>query len=72
MQTQTQTQNSTPALSTSKIIAAAFGLLIGAAMLAHGAPSTATAAPAFTALPTAEARMHDGVDWSRVAAAPGR
>jgi hypothetical protein len=67
---QTQTQSRTPALSTGKVIAAAFGLLIGAAMLAHGAPSPASAASAFAALPSTEARMHDGVDWSRVAAAP--
>lgn len=68
MQTQSQTQ--TPAVSTGKLIAAAFGLLIGAAMLAHGAPRTASAASAFEALATAQARMHDGVDWSLVAAAP--
>jgi hypothetical protein len=68
MQTQAQTQ--TPAVSSGKLIAAAFGLLIGAAMLAHGVPRTASAASAFEAVPAAQARMHDGVEWSRVAHAP--
>ncbi len=67
---QTQTQIAAPALSTGKVIAAAGALLIGAALLAYGAPRTANAAAAFNPLPTAQARMHDGVDWSRVAAAP--
>jgi hypothetical protein len=68
MQTQGQTQ--TPAVSTGKLIAAASALLIGAALLAHGVTGTANAAASFAAQPVAEARMHDGVDWSRVAAAP--
>jgi hypothetical protein len=68
MQTQGQTQ--TPAVSTGKLIVAAIGLLIGAAMLAHGVPRTASAASAFEALPTVQVRMHDGVEWSRVPAAP--
>ena len=66
-------QSTTPALSKGKFFAAATALLIGAAILAQGVPRTASAAPTFEALPafqTAEARMHDGVDWSRVAAAP--
>jgi hypothetical protein len=68
MQTQTQTQ--TPAVSTGKLIAAAGALLIGAAILASGVPRSAHAAASFAVQPVAEARMHDGVDWSRVAAAP--
>lgn len=67
---QTQTHAATPALSTGKVIAAAGALLIGAAVLAYGVPRTANAASSFTAQPAAEARMHDGVEWSRVAAAP--
>jgi hypothetical protein len=59
-----------PALSKGKVIAAACALLIGAALLAHGVPRTANAAASFNAQPAHEARMHDGVDWSRVAAAP--
>jgi hypothetical protein len=65
-----QDQSNTPALSKGKVIAAAGALLIGAAFLAHGVPRSANAAASFTAQPVAEARMHDGVDWSRVAAAP--
>ena len=67
---QTQAPIAAPALSTSKIIAAAGALLVGAALLAYGVPRDANAAASFTAQPVAEARMHDGVDWSRVAAAP--
>jgi hypothetical protein len=67
MQTQTQ---AAPALSTGKLIAVASALLVGAAVLAYGVPRTANAAASFTAQPAAEARMHDGVDWSHVAAAP--
>ena len=67
---QTQTQAQTPALSKGKVIAAAGALLIGAAFLAYGVPRTANAAASFNAQPAAEARMHDGVDWSRVAVAP--
>lgn len=67
---QTQTQAAAPAaLSSGKLIAAGCALLIGAAVLAYAAP-TANAAATFTAQSVAEARMHDGVDWSRVAAAP--
>jgi hypothetical protein len=68
-----QAQTNTAALSKGKLFAAATALLIGAALLAQGVPRTASAASAIEALPsfqTAEARMHDGVDWSRVAAAP--
>jgi hypothetical protein len=65
-----QDQSNTPALSKGKVIAAAGALLIGAAFLAHGVPRSANAAASFTAQSVAEARMHDGVDWSRVAAAP--
>lgn len=65
-----QTQTTTPTVSTRKVIAAAGALLIGAAILAYGAPRTANAAASFNSAPPAEARMHDGVDWSRVAAAP--
>jgi hypothetical protein len=67
---QTQAHIAAPALSSGKLIAAASALLIGAAVLAYGVPRTANAAASFTAQPVAEARMHDGVDWSRVAAAP--
>ncbi len=67
---QTQTQAAAPAISSGKLIAVAGALLIGAAVLAYGVPRTANAAASFTAQPTAEARMHDGVDWSRVALAP--
>jgi hypothetical protein len=57
------------ALSKDKVVVAASALVIGAAMLAHGLPCKANAAAAFTAQPSAGARMHDGVDWSRVAVA---
>jgi hypothetical protein len=67
---QTQIQHATPALSKGKLIAAASALLIVAGILSYGAPRSANAASAFDALPTAVARMHDGVDWSRVATAP--
>jgi hypothetical protein len=69
---QTQTQTAAPALSKGKLFTAA-ALLIGAAMLAQALPRTASAAPAFDAQPSglaAGARMHDGVDWSRVPATP--
>lgn len=69
---QTQTQSPTPALSKGKLFTVA-ALLIGAAMLAQGLPRTASAASAVEAQPsfqTAGARMHDGVDWSLVPAAP--
>ena len=68
MQTHTQTLATGP--STGKVIAAASALLIGAAILAYGVPRSPSAASAFDTPPTAEARMHDGVDWTRVAAAP--
>lgn len=67
---QTQSQVAAPALPKAKVIAAAGAVLIGAALLAHGVPRSANAAASFTAQPAAEARMHDGVDWSRVAASP--
>ena len=67
---QTQTHLAAPVLSKGKVFAAACALLIGAAMLAHGVPRSANAAASFAAQPAAEARMHDGVDWSRVAVAP--
>lgn len=67
---QTQSLVAAPVLSKGKVIAAAGALLIGAAILAYGVPRTANAAASFSAQPVAEARMHDGVDWSRVAAAP--
>ena len=67
---QTQSHIAAPALPTGKVIAAAGALLIGAALLAYGVPRTANAAASFTAQPVAQARMHDGVDWSRVAVAP--
>jgi hypothetical protein len=70
---QTQTPSPAPALLDGKVVAAASALLIGAAMLAYGVPRNASAASAFDAQPsfqTAGARMHDGVDWSRVVAAP--
>jgi hypothetical protein len=59
-----------PALSKGKVITAACALLIGAALLTHGVPRTANAAASFNAQPEHEARMHDGVDWSRVPATP--
>ncbi len=65
--------STTPALSKGKLFAAATAMLIGGAILAYGVPRTASAASAFETLPVfqaAGARMHDGVDWSRVAAAP--
>jgi hypothetical protein len=68
-----QSLSTTSALSKGKLFAAATALLIGGAVLAYGAPRTANAASALETLPvfqTAGARMHDGVDWSRVAAAP--
>jgi hypothetical protein len=70
---QTQIQSPAPALSAGKIVAAAGALLVGAALLAYGMPRTANAASAIEAQPsfqTAGARMHDGVDWSRVPATP--
>jgi hypothetical protein len=68
-----QAQSNTPALSKGKLFAAATALLIGGAILAYGAPRTASAASTFETLPgfqPPQARMHDGVDWSRVVAAP--
>jgi hypothetical protein len=70
---QAQSLSTTPALSKGKLFAAATALLIGGAILAYAAPRTANAASAFessASFQTAGARMHDGVDWSRVAAAP--
>ena len=70
---QAQSLSTTPALSKGKLLTAASALLVGGAILAYGAPRTANAASAFETLPvfqTAGARMHDGADWSRVAAAP--
>ena len=68
-----QVASNTPALSKGKLIATATAVLIGGLLLlANGAPRTASAASAFEASSSfqAPARMHDGVDWSRVAAAP--
>jgi hypothetical protein len=68
-----QVQSNTPALSTGKLVAAAAALLIGGLLLANGTSRSANAASAFDAgagFQAPQARMHDGVDWSRVAAAP--
>jgi len=66
-----QVQSNTPALSTGKLVAAAAALLIGGLLLANGTSRSANAASAFNAsFQVPQARMHDGVDWSRVAAAP--
>jgi hypothetical protein len=69
MQNQTQTRT---ALSDGKIFAAATALLVASVLVINGVPRTANAASAFgsaSALPSATT-VHDGVDWSRVAAAP--
>lgn len=53
--------------------AAGAALLIGGLLLANGVPRTASAASAVTSTASWQVpsgRMHDGVDWSRVAAAP--
>ncbi len=69
-----QVASNTPALSKGKHIATATAVLIGGLLLlANGAPRTASAASAFetaSSFQAPTARMHDGVDWSRVAAAP--
>ncbi len=68
-----QTQSNTPALSTGKLFTAAAALLIGGLLLANGVSGAANAASAFEAgasFQAPSARMHDGVDWTRVAAMP--
>jgi hypothetical protein len=70
-----QVESNTPALSKGKFFAAATAaLLIGGLLLANGAPRAAGTAAAFapgtTSFQLPSGRMHDGVDWSRVAAAP--
>jgi hypothetical protein len=67
MQVQTRTT-----LSGGKIFAAATALLVASVLVINGAPRTANAASAFgsaAALPSATT-VHDGMDWSRVAATP--
>lgn len=69
---ETQTQSAAPTLSKGKLFTAA-ALLIGATLLAQALPRTASATSAFEVQPgvlAAGARMHDGVDWSRVPATP--
>lgn len=67
-------ESNTPALSKGKFFTAATAaFLIGGLLLANGAPRAASATAAFTPGASFQApagRMHDGVDWSRVAAAP--
>lgn len=66
MQTQTRTT-----LSGAKIFAAATALLVASVLVINGS-RTANAASAFgspSALPSATT-VHDGTDWSRVAATP--
>jgi hypothetical protein len=68
-----QAHSNTPALSKGKFFAAATAVLIGGLLLANGALGTASAASAFESTAGFQApsgRMHDGVDWSRVVAAP--
>jgi hypothetical protein len=66
-----QVESKTPALSKGKLIAAAAALLIGGLLVVNGTSRNANAASAFDAsFQAPQARMHDGVDWSRVAATP--
>jgi hypothetical protein len=69
-----QAHSNTPALSKGKFFAAATAaFLIGGLLLANGASRAASAASAFApsaSFQVPSGRMHDGVDWSRVVAAP--
>jgi hypothetical protein len=66
-----QAQSNTQALSKGKLFAAATAVLIGGLLLANGAPRAAgTSFASGASFQAPQARMHDGVDWSRVVAAP--
>jgi hypothetical protein len=60
-------------LSGRKVFAAASALLAASVILINGMPRTASAASALEAGPvqaTSTGTIHEGVDWSRVAATP--